>query len=173
MNYYEKLKDPRWQKRRLEILDRDGWSCRRCKDRIKELHVHHVYYEKGFDPWDYNDDMLITLCVECHKWIDIENKKMMTGLVNAIDKTMPSEKYPLLMLNDLVFCYLSYGLARSMIENIIARAYFKAYKSTNTEYPIDHFAAHSLCVDISDINSWIDELSEAEQITNKLTKQNE
>ncbi len=27
MTYAEQLKDPRWQKRRLEILQRDEWRC--------------------------------------------------------------------------------------------------------------------------------------------------
>lgn len=64
--YWEKLKDPRWQKKRLEILDRDGFSCVNCGDTTKTLNVHHGYYEKGRDPWDYADSTLHTLCEDCH-----------------------------------------------------------------------------------------------------------
>ena len=28
--YYRKLRDPRWQKRRLEIFARDDWTCQGC-----------------------------------------------------------------------------------------------------------------------------------------------
>jgi hypothetical protein len=67
MTYQEKLKDPRWQKKRLEILERDEWSCQICCDTESTLHVHHKFYEKGKDPWDYKNDMLATLCLECHE----------------------------------------------------------------------------------------------------------
>lgn len=30
MSYAEQLKDPRWQKKRLEILNRDEWKCTWC-----------------------------------------------------------------------------------------------------------------------------------------------
>ena len=66
MTYAEKLTDPRWQKKRLEILERDGWKCVACGDHKKTLHVHHGYYERGLDPWDYSSDTLWTLCVDCH-----------------------------------------------------------------------------------------------------------
>lgn len=65
--YGELFKDPRWQKKRLEILERDNWSCRKCYDSETTLHVHHRVYNKNANPWDYHDTSLITLCDECHK----------------------------------------------------------------------------------------------------------
>lgn len=67
MNYSEKLKDPRWQKKRLEVLERDGWKCRYCRASDKPLHVHHLVYLKNKDPWEINSGFLITFCEECHK----------------------------------------------------------------------------------------------------------
>jgi hypothetical protein len=67
MTYSEKLKDPRWQKKRLEVLQRDGFTCCDCSDTKKTLHVHHKSYSKGRDPWDYPDDNFSTLCEDCHK----------------------------------------------------------------------------------------------------------
>lgn len=64
--YWELLKDPRWQRKRLEILDRDGFACRTCNATERTLHVHHMYYEKGLKPWEYPDESLRTLCEECH-----------------------------------------------------------------------------------------------------------
>jgi len=66
MKYAEKLLDPRWQKLRLEIFDRDGWTCQRCKETTKTLCVHHIYYMKGLDPWEYPKEILVTLCEDCH-----------------------------------------------------------------------------------------------------------
>jgi glutaredoxin len=66
MNYIEKLKDPRWQKKRLKIFERDDWQCTHCHSTEKTLHVHHIDYEKGLEPWEYKDEMLQTLCEECH-----------------------------------------------------------------------------------------------------------
>ena len=67
MTYSEKLKDPRWQKKRLEILQRDNFTCLCCDNITNEtLNVHHLYYEKGVDPWNYDNHSLITLCDTCH-----------------------------------------------------------------------------------------------------------
>lgn len=65
--YIELLKDPRWQRKRLEILQRDGWRCRKCGNEKGTLHVHHNYYSKGLNPWEYDDSTLRTLCEPCHK----------------------------------------------------------------------------------------------------------
>ncbi len=64
--YFEKLKDPRWQKMRLKVLERDGFCCQHCGDDEHTLAVHHRYYEKGKDPWEYPMEALVTLCEECH-----------------------------------------------------------------------------------------------------------
>lgn len=71
--YSDKLKDPRWQKRRLEILDRDNWSCVNCGWEKEELNVHHKWYDDGVEPWDHVDECLVTLCKKCHK-MEHENK---------------------------------------------------------------------------------------------------
>jgi len=64
MSYSDKLKDPRWQKKRLEILNRDNFTCKLCGDTETELHIHHVEY-KG-EPWEQENDKLDTLCKHCH-----------------------------------------------------------------------------------------------------------
>jgi hypothetical protein len=67
--YSDKLKDPRWQKKRLEILERDNYSCNDCGTGLnggKTLHVHHKEYIFGKDPWDYSEENFITLCEGCH-----------------------------------------------------------------------------------------------------------
>lgn len=64
--YLEKLKDPRWQQMRLRVFERDGWCCQSCNATQYTLVVHHRYYLKGHEPWDYPIDALITLCEDCH-----------------------------------------------------------------------------------------------------------
>lgn len=65
--YWEQLRDPRWQKKRLEIMQRDEFTCQDCGDTGKTLNVHHGYYAKGMAPWEYEDATLHTLCEDCHK----------------------------------------------------------------------------------------------------------
>lgn len=67
MTYFEKLKDPRWQKKRLGILNRDDFTCQICKAKDATLHVHHEYYIPERDPWAYPDFSLTTLCEQCHE----------------------------------------------------------------------------------------------------------
>lgn len=72
----DQYKDPRWQKKRLEIMKRDDFACRSCGDKESTLNVHHAYYEKGKKPWEYPDSILITWCEKCHKL----NHESMKGL---------------------------------------------------------------------------------------------
>lgn len=66
MKYSDKLKDPRWQRKRLEILHRDEFACVQCGCTNKTLHVHHGVYQAGREPWEADDDTLWTLCEDCH-----------------------------------------------------------------------------------------------------------
>lgn len=66
MKYSEKLKDPRWQKIRLKVLERDEWTCQRCGDSENTLNVHHCYYEPEKEPWEYPLEAFTTLCDNCH-----------------------------------------------------------------------------------------------------------
>lgn len=68
MTYAEKLQDPRWQKKRLKILERDEWKCRLCFDTNATLHIHHKKYHK--EPWDVDNDFLITYCKHCHVFVE-------------------------------------------------------------------------------------------------------
>lgn len=67
--YWELLRDPRWQKKRLEIMQRDGFKCVRCRCETETLNVHHGWYGKGKAPWDYSSHTLWTLCEACHETV--------------------------------------------------------------------------------------------------------
>lgn len=62
--YAEKLLDVRWRIKRLRIVERDK-ICQQCRSGYR-LHVHHKRYIKNKEPWEYEDEDLITLCQHCH-----------------------------------------------------------------------------------------------------------
>ena len=66
-SYAEMLRSPLWQKKRLEIMQRDDFTCQHCGCKERELQVHHRVYHKGAKPWEYDDSELITLCDRCHE----------------------------------------------------------------------------------------------------------
>lgn len=65
--YYQKLQDPRWQRKRLEVMQRDDFKCCQCEDAKSTLNVHHLYYISKREPWDYPLFALATVCEPCHK----------------------------------------------------------------------------------------------------------
>ena len=65
--YSELLQRPEWQKRRLQILERDQFMCTLCGDESKMLHVHHRYYVSRRKPWEYPNWALVTVCKDCHE----------------------------------------------------------------------------------------------------------
>ena len=90
-NYSERLKDPRWQKKRLEIMERDKFSCVFCYDSTSTLNVHHRVYFPNLEPWDYPDKLLITLCESCHKKEIDERKIYEQQLLNNLRILFPCD----------------------------------------------------------------------------------
>lgn len=89
--YKEKLKDPRWQKKRLQIFERDDWCCQKCGDDETTLVVHHRLYRQNTDPWNYHEYELISLCENCHEderenWVEAINT-----LCSAVKLTLWAE----------------------------------------------------------------------------------
>lgn len=62
MNYGDLLRDPRWQRKRLEAMAAADWKCQRCGRGDLELHVHHPKYKHGALPWEYVISELLVLC---------------------------------------------------------------------------------------------------------------
>lgn len=76
------FRDSRWQKLRLEIMERDEWTCKSCGatgDGVT-LNVHHAYYESGKAPWEYPTDTLVTWCEDCHGKIHEAQKRLASDL---------------------------------------------------------------------------------------------
>jgi hypothetical protein len=90
MTYSQRLRDPRWQKKRLEIFERDDWACKFCGTKEKNLQVHHVVYGK-LDPWDYPNYLYQTLCEDCHSVRQELTNKIVDAVRIAIKET-PTER---------------------------------------------------------------------------------
>jgi hypothetical protein len=80
--YSEKLKDPRWQRKRLEIMQRDNFKCTQCGDTSTTQNVHHWQYSK--EPWDAKNEDLTTVCRSCHEEIE-QCKDLTKNLLRQLD----------------------------------------------------------------------------------------
>lgn len=103
MTYQEKLKDPRWQKKRLEILTRDGWRCTHCYREDRPLHVHHPFYIKNKDPWEYSNPFLFTLCEDCHN--DPRIHEELLARIMSLPGVILSKKIDLSFVSDIAYAF--------------------------------------------------------------------
>lgn len=87
MTYAEKLKSPKWQRKRLKIYERDNFTCKLCGDTETTLNVHHLKYSAN--PIETPDYDLITLCQHCHKFVE-DMKLKEIGMPILLSK----EKHP-------------------------------------------------------------------------------
>lgn len=95
--YRKLLLDPRWQKKRLEILQRDNWTCRSCKTTEKTLHVHHKYYIRGHKPWEYSNECFAVLCEDCHREEAEQLPVVIEGIISTLrQQSMSGDMYILL-----------------------------------------------------------------------------
>lgn len=65
-SYSEQLQNPAWQRKRLEIFQRDKFICQLCLDPGTQLQIHHKAYLKDRAPHEYEPYYLVTLCKHCH-----------------------------------------------------------------------------------------------------------
>jgi hypothetical protein len=117
MSYSEKLKDQRWQKKRLELLEAAAWECQSgyCenpKDK-PQLHVHHRFYKRKTDPWDYPSFTYQVLCEVCHekeqKYMEDAHQFLARSpsSVYALSKMAPATQEYQDMFSDVVWALAS------------------------------------------------------------------
>lgn len=136
MKYSEKLKDPRWQKKRLEIFNRDEWYCRLCQDNEQTLHVHHLFYQKGKEPWEYENEYLITLCSNCHEeetstryaieralCLELAKKGFMTSELINISEGF--HELTILTAPEVTASMINFALKTPTVMNLIADLFFE------------------------------------------------
>ena len=65
--YRKLLLDPKWKLKASFIRKRDNHTCCRCGKKSHRLQVHHKKYIDGLMPWEYDNELLESLCSSCHK----------------------------------------------------------------------------------------------------------
>ena len=102
--YAALLLSPLWQRKRLEILQRDNFTCTLCTDSRTTLHVHHTAY-KG-NPWDIPNDQLQTLCEHCHSISHELNGRKILAIHKRISLNARCWEIVAFLESDIVFLYL-------------------------------------------------------------------
>ncbi|HOY33472.1 MAG TPA: HNH endonuclease [Bacteroidales bacterium] len=87
MTYAEQLKSPKWQKKRLNIMERDQFRCQDCGSIDDQLHVHHLFYLQGKKAWDYPDEFYITLCDKCHIGVHTQTELLYKEIAKYVKQT--------------------------------------------------------------------------------------
>jgi len=90
LSWSERLRDPRWQRKRLEVMQRADFCCEVCRNATKTLNVHHGFYDRNLEPWEYPDSSLKCLCEEHHR--------QMQGVLTEISRELAQ-----LYLGDLAY----------------------------------------------------------------------
>lgn len=146
-NYLKKLLDPRWQKKRLEILNRDEWQCQNCLNDKETLHVHHRIYLSGSEPWEYDNKHLVTLCSICHKEETILSKQNPDLLFDYLMRNgfLPSDlnqvlelppDFDLIHLSQVVASAWLYTLTNKEAQKLMVDNYFLSLKNKSTDSDI-------------------------------------
>lgn len=120
--YSEKLKDPRWQKKRLEILNRDDFTCTKCSDKETTLHIHHKKYKPGLDPWEYDNTDLATVCKYCHT------------ILKEIDYSYPNVTFDNVKIQRIIISKLVPEVCVSEFLNIFGIFFLKVDGSIDYSY---------------------------------------
>lgn len=124
-DFFEKYKDPRWQKKRLEIMERDDFKCCDCHADNKTLNVHHKYYMFGKNPWEYDEGILITLCEDCHQRWEYDK-----SIINDFTRILLAEGWTPAQLDAMLSIFRQLTPLRDEIEQlkvVIHRAVYAKY----------------------------------------------
>lgn len=66
MKYSEQLQSEEWKNKSLLIMQRDNFTCYLCGYHGNKLNVHHSKYLPNLMAWEYLDELLFTVCFNCH-----------------------------------------------------------------------------------------------------------
>jgi hypothetical protein len=97
--YSDKLKSPLWQRKRLEVMQRYCFKCRLCGDTETSLHIHHLEYSG--EPWQVDNDKLITICEDCHYVIEDQKINLINDPHAGIIKIKSEGVTTLFLVSDL------------------------------------------------------------------------
>jgi len=78
-------------------MQRDGFKCQFCNSATKQLTDHHLVYMPHTKVWKYDNELMITLCNDCHKEIHELNK-----VIAIIAKNVIKQKIDLVELSEFL-----------------------------------------------------------------------
>jgi len=81
LSYKEQLKHPLWDKKRQEILERDNYKCVICGTDLHRLEIHHLCYFPDSLVWEYENELLISVCGKHHYQLTYDLPKI-AGLIS-------------------------------------------------------------------------------------------
>lgn len=93
LSYEQQLATPQWDHKRRCIIMRDNSNCRICSEHTTKPDVHHLKYIWGKMAWEYPDELLITVCRDCHE--DVESLKKLFS-------TMMHDRFGVCMANNFM-----------------------------------------------------------------------
>lgn len=106
-------------------MQRDEFRCTSCLDKTKTLHVHHLDYISGNEPWEYENNYLITLCHDCHAEITEERPHLESIIIKHF-RLKQKNRYAQMMVaevfeefNDLESLFFLLSMLREEEDNII------------------------------------------------------
>lgn len=136
--YSELLRDPKWQKMRLKVMERDDYRCQICFDAESTLNVHHCYYAYGKKPWEYPESSLLTLCESCHEKETETLKAAKDDLITILSQKGFTSSAYMELAQGFVNCdcchpafisAISWALGSYEGNELVMRAYFDSIKS--------------------------------------------
>ena len=133
LTYSEKLKDPRWQKKRLDILNRDNFTCQLCADKYTTLHIHHFCYNTNYNPWDVEDNDLITYCEHCHSFIEFykNSGNIVVGITKNKNKNGDIVMHSYIYVMDIISIVVLIGIYKSGVYSFVISFSDDTIKSMN------------------------------------------
>lgn len=135
--YSDKLKSPKWQKKRLEILQRDDFTCKICGDKDTTLNIHHLKYL--LNPWDVDNKYLVTVCEHCHKIIEsYKNEIDDFNSLTIIKKLLPNDKY----ISIVVFIFFDNSIYLDAYNNDHIQVIGLKFGSYISKYLVDLLIKH-------------------------------
>jgi len=124
-DFFAKYKDPRWQKKRLEVMQQASFRCESCESDTKTLNVHHKSYKKNRNPWEYEEHELECLCEDCHN-VKHEVKSRLDTVLHDFKTLNWSSKKP----EDELLGFLEGRLADTFLNTrtyVISHEYLQGY----------------------------------------------
>jgi len=81
LSYSEQIKHPLWIQKRDEILKRDDYKCVICGTSLHKLEVHHLCYLPDLLAWEYDIELMVTVCKKHHYELTYDLPKI-SGLIS-------------------------------------------------------------------------------------------